>query len=181
MGFKQTASDPCLYVHTNLEGEIFVVAVYVDNIILGGKSESKLNQVKRELSQKFEMKDLGPLHHFLGVKVIQDQLNESIWVGQPTYTERILHRFDIHNSNPVSSPVNPDVKLNACENPDDVCNQEMYQAVVGSLNQNQTRYCICCKQRCSFLCKSHKRTLDCSEENPALPKWLATAWIAVQS
>ena len=133
MSFKQAASDPCLYVHTNSEGEMFVVAVYVDDIILGGKSESKLNEVKRELSQKFEMKDLGPLHHFLGVKVIQDQLSESIWVGQPMYTERILHRFDMHNSKPVSSPVNPDVKLTACENPDDVCNQEMYQAVVGSL------------------------------------------------
>ena len=39
----------------------------------------------------------------------------------------------MHNSKSVSSPVNPDVKLVACENPNDVCNQEVYQAVVGSL------------------------------------------------
>ena len=133
IGFEQTASDPCLYVHANSEREMFVVAVYVDDIILGGKNESILCQVKQELSTKFDMKDLGPLHHFLGVTVIQDQLSESIWIGQPTYTEKVLHRFDMHNSKPVGSPVNPDVKLSACENPDDVCDQKLYQAVVGSL------------------------------------------------
>lgn len=85
------------------------------------------------VKSEVEMKDLGPLHHFLGVKVIQDQLSGSIWVGQPAYTEKILHRFDMQNSKPVSSPVNPDVKLTVCENSDDVYNQEMYQAVVGSL------------------------------------------------
>ena len=37
------------------------------------------------------------------------------------------------NLKPVSIPVNPDIKLIAGENPDDVCNQQMYQAVVGSL------------------------------------------------
>ena len=61
MGFKQTFGDPCLYLS---EGEIFFVAVYVDDII-GGKGESKMNGVKKELSQRFKMKDLGPLHHFL--------------------------------------------------------------------------------------------------------------------
>ena len=133
MGFEQTASDSCLYVHANSEREMFVVAVYVDDIILGGKNESILCQVKQELSTKFDMKDLGPLHHFLGVTVIQDQLSESIWIGQRTYTEKVLHRFDMHNSKPVGSLVNPDVKLSACENPDDVCDQKLYQAVVWSL------------------------------------------------
>ena len=95
MGLQQTASDPCLYVHANSEGKLFVAAVYVDDIILGGKSEHKLNQVKQDLSQTFEMKDLGPLHHFLGVKMIQDQLSKSIWIGQLMYTEKILYRFDM--------------------------------------------------------------------------------------
>jgi len=35
MGFKQTASDPCLYVYMDSEGELLVVAIYVDDIILG--------------------------------------------------------------------------------------------------------------------------------------------------
>ena len=94
MGFRQTLSDPCLYVHSDSEGQIFVVAVYVDDIILGGSSTA----VKKELSGKFKMKDLGPLHHFLGVKIIQDQLTGMIWMGQPSYVEKILQKFDMHNS-----------------------------------------------------------------------------------
>ena len=136
MGFEQTASDPCLYVHANSEREMFVVAVNVNDIILGGKNESILHQVEQELSKKFNMKDVGSLHHVLGVTVIEDQ---SVWIGQPTYTENVLHRFDMHNSWPVSSPVNPDVKLTACESPDNVCNQELYQAVVGSLPYLSTK------------------------------------------
>ena len=62
------------------------MVVYVYDIILGGKSETKINAVKVELGQRFKMKDLGPLHHFLGIKVIQDQLNGMTWIGQPLYT-----------------------------------------------------------------------------------------------
>jgi len=36
LGFKQTASDPCLYVCADSEGELLVVTIYVDNIIVGG-------------------------------------------------------------------------------------------------------------------------------------------------
>ena len=50
------------------------MGVYVDDIVLGGKSVDKTNATKKELNEKFKMKDLGPLYHFLGVKIIQDQL-----------------------------------------------------------------------------------------------------------
>ena len=133
MGFEQTSSDPCLYVHFDSEGVMFLVAVYVDDIVLGGRREAEMTTVKEELSQNFEMKDLGPLHHFLGVKVIQDHLTRAIWIGQPSYTEELLQKFGMYDSKPVSTPVNPDVKLVPSENPDDVCNQPMYQTVVGSL------------------------------------------------
>ena len=68
------------------------------------------------------MKDLGPLHHFPGVKVVQDRLTGVIGIGQPSYTEKILQRFGMSDSKPVSTPVNPDVKLVPSESPDEVCN-----------------------------------------------------------
>ena len=42
MKFKPTSNDSCLYVHSDLGGEIFFVAVYVDDLILGGKNETRL-------------------------------------------------------------------------------------------------------------------------------------------
>ena len=162
MGFKQTSSDPCLYVYVNSEGVMFLVAVYVDDIVLGGRSEAEMNAVKEELSQKFEMKDLGPLHHFLGVKVIQDQLAGVIWIGQPSYTEKILQKFGMYDCKPVSTPVNPDVKLVSSESPDEMCDQQMYQAVIGNLLYLSTKtrpdiaYAVSCVARfCANPTKEH--------------------------
>ena len=128
-------------VSTESEGEILIVAVYVDDIILGGKSDIKMSEVKKELSQKFEMKDLGLLHHFLGVNISQDQHTGRIWIGQPMYTEKLLQKFGMTDSKPVSTPVNPDVKLIPCNNKG-VYNQKMYQAAIGSLLYLSTKPCL---------------------------------------
>ena len=139
MNFKPTSGDPCLYVHSRSGGEIFIVAVYVDDLILGGNSEAKMNEVKQELSLKFEMKDLGTLHFFLGVKVVQDPLTRVIWIGQPSYTEKILQQYEMLDCKEVATPVNPDLKLLAAENQTEVVNQQQYQAIVGSLLYLSTR------------------------------------------
>ena len=65
--------------------------------------------------------------------MIQDQPGGSIWIGQPSYIDKILYSLDMHESKPVGYPVNCDVKLVPCDNPEDVYNQHTYQAVVGSL------------------------------------------------
>ena len=39
----------------------------------------------------------------------------------------------MHDSKPVGSSVNPDIKLVTSDDSKDSCNQQMYQAVVGSL------------------------------------------------
>jgi hypothetical protein len=48
MGFAQTTSDPCLYIST--EGEMFIIAVYVDDIVLDGKNDRELSEVKKAFS-----------------------------------------------------------------------------------------------------------------------------------
>jgi len=94
MGFAQTACDPCLYISKGAE-EMFIVAAYVDDIILGGKNLARVNAVKEKLSGSFEMKDLASLHHFLGVKIIQHKPTKTIWIGQSLYIHKILHRFEM--------------------------------------------------------------------------------------
>ena len=47
--------------------------------------------MKYALSQKFDIKDMGKLHHFLGMKILQYESHENI--GQPSYMSKILHKF----------------------------------------------------------------------------------------
>ena len=59
MGFKQTPSDPCIY--TSQSDGLFVLAVYMDDILMAGKSAKKMTQVKGALARRFQVKDLGEL------------------------------------------------------------------------------------------------------------------------
>ena len=68
MGFPQTKGDPCIY--TTQHGEPFIKGVNVDDI-LASKSYKRLAEVKATFTAKLHMKDMGELHHFFGVKIIQ--------------------------------------------------------------------------------------------------------------
>ena len=71
MGFVQTPSDPCIYVSDD-DSNPFVIAVYVDDIVLAGPSDEKIAEVKQSISERFELKDMGELKYFLGMQVIQE-------------------------------------------------------------------------------------------------------------
>ena len=50
----------------------------------------KIQEVKRAIADHFEVKDLGELHYFLAVKVVQDLKTGTVWLGQPTYTQSAI-------------------------------------------------------------------------------------------
>ena len=96
IGFVQATSDPCLYIAS--EGELFLIAVYVDDIVLAGSSDVRMKEVQQALQQKFQVKDLGELHYFLGVKFVQNQKNRTVWIGQQAYAEDILKKFGMEDA-----------------------------------------------------------------------------------
>ena len=49
MGFQQSQSDPCVY--TSKKDGLFIIAVYVDDILLCAKSEKTIAQVKQDLEK----------------------------------------------------------------------------------------------------------------------------------
>ena len=91
MQFTQTTSNPCIYFQ-NSGYSVMFIGVYVDDIILAAKNEKQLKQVKEQLSDKFDIKDLGEFKYFLGMKVEQNKDNGSFWIGQPAYIENLLKR-----------------------------------------------------------------------------------------
>jgi len=52
MGFVQTSCDSCVY--TTSERETLVIAVYVDDIVLGSKSIKRMTKVKESLAKQFK-------------------------------------------------------------------------------------------------------------------------------
>jgi hypothetical protein len=122
MGFASSSSDPSIY--TTSEGDSFIIGVYVDDLVLAGKNDKKMAEVKATLSTKFEMKDLGELHYFLGVKVVQNPEKNTIWIGQQTYTNSILQIFGMENAKHVSTPVSFNEKLTSNSGDQEMFNKE---------------------------------------------------------
>ena len=90
--------------------EIFIIAVYVDTIILAGKTSERIQKFINAIAEKSDITDMGTLHHFVGIKI--NYLNSgTIWVEQPAYVRKVLKKFEMDNSKPVGTPVEIGTKL----------------------------------------------------------------------
>ena len=65
-----TRSDASLFVYQHAGGTPYLL-LYVDDIILTASSTELLRQLTARLGTEFAMKDLGPLHYFLGIEVVR--------------------------------------------------------------------------------------------------------------
>lgn len=81
--------------------EPVIIAVYVDDILIAGRTDERIAEVKVAIAIRFDIKDNGNLHYFLEVKVIQDLEAGSIWIGQPAYTENLVLHFNMQDAKPV--------------------------------------------------------------------------------
>lgn len=138
LGFIQSVSDPCIY--TRVSDELCIIAVYVDDLIIGSKSIDEINAIKQSLCDQYKMKDLGVLNHFLGVKVEQSVKNNSVFINQSAFASLLVSKFNFENSRSVKTPSDVNVKPedNELSEPFD---SKVYQSCVGGLLylSNRTR------------------------------------------
>ncbi|PWA59979.1 serpin [Artemisia annua] len=71
LGFVQSYADTSLFTLTSTRN-FTVLLLYVDGIILAGNNQSVINTIKQQLNQAFRIKDLGPLHYYLGIEFLRN-------------------------------------------------------------------------------------------------------------
>ena len=130
LGFVQSTGDPCIYVQ---DGGELMVGVYVDDIVIGGRGEKRVKDFKLALGEKFDVKDLGRLHFFLGMKIVEDASTGDIWMGQPAYLEKVVEKFGMKEAKSVPTPVDTSTKLMKAESGEEEVDATGYQSAVGSL------------------------------------------------
>jgi len=52
-------------------GNILLVCLYVDDLIFIGNNPSMFEDIKKAITQEFEMTDIGLMSYYLGIKVKQ--------------------------------------------------------------------------------------------------------------
>jgi len=101
---KQSDFDPCVYYSVN-SGKILIVAVYVDDLIILSNDQKQKRNLKENLMKHLKMKDLGEIHHCLGIRVQRDCVKGTISLDQQKYIEQILERFNMSDCNGVATPL----------------------------------------------------------------------------
>ena len=70
------------------DGQIICLIIYVDDMIITGDDIEEIERLKGNLSQEFEMKNLGDLKYFLGIEVLRSE--GGIFLRQKKYILDIL-------------------------------------------------------------------------------------------
>jgi len=99
-------------------------------LIIKRNSDADIFDLKKLLKQNFEMKDLGELHYFLSIEVIQSP--KGIWLLQKQYALNKLSEYGMTGCKPISILLEQNVKLSADEG-DLVEDTTMYIRIMGSL------------------------------------------------
>jgi hypothetical protein len=129
LGFAEAKSDTSLFVY-RCDDETAYLLLCVDDIVLTASSQRLLEHVISSLQQEFTMKDLGQLHHFLGVTV--ETRPYGLFLQQRQYALKILERAGMTDCKPCSTPVDTQAKLSADPGAP-VADPTSYRSLAGAL------------------------------------------------
>ena len=125
-GLKNSTADACLF-HRNNGTNSLNVAIYVDDGLFAGSSRAEIDSFLKQLRKEFKIK-VGALDYFLGMKISRGK-DGFISLSQSAYSKRILDRFGMAGSNPVSTPATNEED----ESNENVSRTVPYRQAVGSL------------------------------------------------
>lgn len=129
MGFIQSKADYSLFILHSLS-TITLILVYVDDLLVCGNCQVKINDIKDMMSKSFNMKDLGPVNYLLEIEVHRSAAG--FFLSQRKYTTDILTEFGMIHSKPLNLPMNIKLKLTA-ELGEPLPDPSSYQRLVGKL------------------------------------------------
>jgi hypothetical protein len=85
------------------------VLVYVDGLIIVSSSKTATTHLLHQLDAKFSIKDLGPLHYFLGIEVSPSA--SSLNLSPKKYIDDLLPKTHMQDCCPVSTPMSSSDKI----------------------------------------------------------------------
>ena len=109
--FTRIKEDQCVYFKLIGDHLIYFV-LYVDGMLLIRNNKEIIQDVKTQLSSKFDMKDIGAANFILGIMEIKrNKENRKLWLNQRKYVETILQRFNMQECKPIKVPIPVGVNL----------------------------------------------------------------------
>ena len=111
------------------------MSLYVDDLIYTGNDISMFDIFKKSMMTEFDMSDLGLMHYFLGIEVVQSAAG--VFISQKKYVLEMLDRFKMKDCNPVCTPTENGLKL-VKDDREDKCNSlqaDRWKSDVSNINK----------------------------------------------
>jgi hypothetical protein len=123
-----------------VDGGPVMLLLYEDDLFLTG-DKNLITEIQRNISTKFEMKDLGMMHYFLGLEVWKK--SHEIFLNQGKYTVEILKRFGMMDCKSMSTPMVKNLNLLSDTSSETVDATMFKQIIVSLMHLTNTRLDIC--------------------------------------
>jgi len=112
MGATRSTADPCLYEwHHPVHGRVFIL-VCVDDLIVASERFSGVEAIKRGVAAKFEVRDMGEVKDFIGMKVMREKKAKQLTMSSPGHIMALLQEFGMDTCTPNKTAMASGVKLN---------------------------------------------------------------------
>ena len=107
-------------------------------MLIAGSSIEEINNLKKQLSKQFAIKDLGAAKQILGMRIIRDKANGTLKLSQSEYVKKVFSRFNMNEAKPMSTPLGSHSKLSKEQLPKteeerDQMSKVPYASTIGSL------------------------------------------------
>jgi hypothetical protein len=134
-GLSRSKSDASLF-YRNEAGKYLYVPCQVDDLYPMSNCPSMISDLLDHLAREFDIKDLGPLKHSVGVHFDIDCENGIIKMNQKAYKEKILERFQMTDCRTLSVPLQPGTSINKPTTSAEECQSVQYdlRGLVGCFN-----------------------------------------------
>ena len=89
---------------------------HVDDVVVlcQSKNLSRYQQLRDQLHDRYEFRDLGVLKWFLGIRIIRNREEKKLWLCQDSYVEKIISAFHLQDVKPALTPMGGE-ELVPCE------------------------------------------------------------------
>ncbi len=122
LDFTRSETDQCVFY--KLGDNPIIVTVSTDDMTLTARYLATINQLKRDLRLRYEIKDLDEIEWLLGVEIKRDRKARTIALSQRAYIESIITEFNLTDAAPLSIPAEPGTILGPHQSPKTAAERE---------------------------------------------------------
>jgi hypothetical protein len=127
LGYRNVVEEPCLWMHPVEYGFVYF---HVDDFHACG-THAGVAAVRRDITTEWEMRSLGEISWFLGIRIVRDRAAKAIYLCQDAYIDKVCAEYDILPSKQ-NTPISGSRKLQRYEGQASTKDTHTMQRYVGS-------------------------------------------------